>query len=257
MSRSLRLMFLLSLAGKIAAVAIFRTHASFLWVAICFSGPDFLILYHLFAPSSQGICRVFTRFEAAGPEIWLTIDDGPDPEDTPRILDLLDRHGARATFFLVGERAARFPELVAEILRRGHQVGHHTHTHPMRWFWCASSRRLDAELDDALAALGRAGAHPEWFRSPVGIKNLLLWRALRERDLQYVGWNVRSYDVRSRDPAAVRDGVMKRVRPGSIILMHEGPAMNPRVRVRALTLVLEALAARRLACVLPLAAQLR
>ena len=252
-----RTLLLLSLAGKIAAVGLWRAHAPLPLAAVFFSGPDFLILYHLLAPSSQGLCRVFTRFEVRRPEIWLTIDDGPDPEDTPRILDLLDRHGARATFFFIGERAARFPEIVAEVLRRGHEVGHHTHTHPMKWFWCATPRRLSAELDDALAAFRRAGARPRWFRSPVGIKNLLLGRALGARGLQYVGWNVRSHDVHSRDPAAVRDAVMKRVRPGSIVLMHEGPAMDARVRVAALALVLEALSSRQFACVLPEPAQLR
>lgn len=173
------------------------------------------------------------------------------------ILELLDRHRARATFFFVGERAARFPELVAAVVVRGHEVGHHTHTHPMKWFWCATPARLRAELDDALDAFQAAGIRPRWFRSPVGIKNLLLGPALDERGLRYIGWSVRSYDVRSRSPAAVRDGVMKQVRPGAIVLMHEGPAMDARVRVTALTMLLDALAARGFACVLPAAGQLR
>ncbi len=127
----------------------------------------------------------------------------------------------------------------------------------MKGFWCATPRRLSAELDDALVAYRPAGARPRWFRSPVGIKNLLLGRALDARGLQYVGWSVRSHDARSRDPEAVRDAVMRRVRPGSILLMHEGPPMDPRVRVAALALVLEGLASRQFACVLPEPAQLR
>jgi peptidoglycan/xylan/chitin deacetylase (PgdA/CDA1 family) len=158
---------------------------------------------------------------------------------------------------MIGERAERFPELVRDILRRGHQVGHHTHTHPARSFWCATPRQVNAELDDALAVFARAGARPCWFRCPAGIKNLLLGPALAARGLRCVGWSVRSFDTCSRDPAAVRDRIMRRIRPGSIVLLHEGPGLDPRVRVKALALVLDALAARRLTCALPLAAQLR
>ena len=253
----LRFLLLLSLAGKIVAIGLWRLREPFLVDAAFFAGPDLLIAYNIFAPAAQGLCRICTRFETASREIWLTIDDGPDPQDTPMILELLDRHRARATFFFVGERAARFPELVAAVVVRGHEVGHHTHTHPMKWFWCATPARLRAELDDALDAFQAAGIRPRWFRSPVGIKNLLLGPALDERGLRYIGWSVRSYDVRSRSPAAVRDGVMKQVRPGAIVLMHEGPAMDARVRVTALTMLLDALAARGFACVLPAAGQLR
>jgi len=222
-----------------------------------FFAPDFVVLYHLFVPAAQGLCRVATRFETERAEIWLTVDDGPDEEDTPRILELLDRHRARATFFLVGERVARFPGLVTEILQRGHEVGHHTYTHPVGSFWCATPSRLDRELDDGLAALRRAGVRPRWFRAPAGIKNLFLAGALSARGLRCVGWSVRSYDSMAHDPTKVVGRVMRRVRPGSIVLMHEGVALDGRVRVRALERLLEALDARGLACVLPTAGQLR
>ena len=190
-------------------------------------------------------------------EVWLTIDDGPDARDTPRILDLLDLHRARATFFLIGDRAARFPELVREILRRGHEIGHHTQTHPLGGFWCATPSSVRRELDQGLATLAAAGAQPRWFRAPAGIKNLFLPRALTERGLRCVGWNVRSLDSISRDPAWVLARVMRQVQPGSIVLMHEGPPLDARVRVRALELVLNELAARKIDCVLPAPAQLR
>ena len=253
----LRPMLLVSAAGKAAAVALWVRGGSPAAAVAFFFLPDFFLLYHLFVPSAQGLCRVGTRLATDRPEIWLTIDDGPDADDTPRILALLDRHQARATFFLIGERAARHPGLVAEILRRGHEVGHHTHTHPVGTFWCATPARVRAELDDGLAVFSRAGAHPRWFRAPVGIKNLFLGRALAERGLHCVGWSVRSLDSVSRDPAAVVARVMARLRPGSIVLMHEGAALDPRVRVRALELLLIALAERRFTCVLPAAGQLR
>ncbi len=252
-----RALFLISLAGKAAAILLWAFTSWRLAAFACFFLPDFYVIHQIFVPSAQGLCRVFTRFETALPEIWLTIDDGPDPSDTPRILDLLERHGARATFFLIGERARRHPELVTAIIRRGHQVGHHTQTHPAGTFWCASPARVRAELDEGLFSLRQAGADPRWFRPPVGIKNVFLGRSLNERGLQCVGWSVRSLDTLSREPERVAARVMRSVKPGSIVLVHEGPCLDRRVRVRALELVLQQLASRRIACILPSVEHLR
>jgi len=221
------------------------------WAAVVYIGPDLWVLYHLFAPSAQGLCRNHTRFVTDRREVWLTIDDGPDPDDTPRLLDLLDRHQARATFFLIGERAARHPELVREIRRRGHEIGHHTHTHPAGTFWCATPRRLAAELDDALPALTVAGPPPRWFRAPVGIKHLLLPAALARRGLHCVGWTIRSGDCLSRNPETVRARIARELRPGAILLLHEGPSVPAASRVTAISLVLDTLAARQFRCILP------
>ena len=254
---SSRLLLALAIAVKVLGAALWCSAAP-AWVCLgLFFVPDFFLLYQLLVPSSQQLCPAFTRFETSRPEIWLTIDDGPDPDDTPLILDLLDRHQAGATFFLIGARAARHPHLVADILQRGHEVGHHTHTHPAFTFWCAGPGRTRTELDNGLTALRAAGAQPRWFRAPVGIKNFFLNPALNARGLRCVGWNVRSLDSVSTNPAAVVARVMARVRPGAIILMHEGPSLATTVRVRALEGVLGALAARGLACVLPEPAQLR
>uniref|UniRef100_UPI00227E2D39 polysaccharide deacetylase family protein n=1 Tax=Escherichia coli TaxID=562 RepID=UPI00227E2D39 len=88
----------------------------------------------VFLPNSRFYAPVLSRVPDAGNSVWLTIDDGPGPE-TRAVLDLLARHQARATFFLVGERALAQPELVAEILRRGHDIGNHSHSHPQARFW--------------------------------------------------------------------------------------------------------------------------
>jgi peptidoglycan-N-acetylglucosamine deacetylase len=252
----MRLLFVaFDLAAKVAAVALWR-HAP--WAALlCFVGPDLWLLHALLAPSSQVLVRVFTRFAPAGTEVCLTIDDGPDAADTPRILDLLDRHGARAVFFLIGSRAGRRPDLVAEILRRGHTVGHHTHTHPTVIFWCATAGRVRAELDRASAILRQAGAEPRWFRPPVGIKNIFLDRELQRRGLACVGWSLRTNDCGGRDPARIAARALERVRPGDIILMHEGVSVRPAVRVAAIAGILEGLAARGMRCVVPGQEQLR
>jgi peptidoglycan-N-acetylglucosamine deacetylase len=250
-----RRFFVFDLLGKVAAVLLWRPAP---WAAaVCFFGPDLWLLHGILRPSSQMLARVFTRFVPEGAEVFLTIDDGPDPEDTPRLLDLLDRHRARAAFFLIGARAGRHPELVAEIVRRGHVVGHHTHTHPTGTFWYASAARVRAELDGATAVFRRAGAEPGWFRSPVGIKNVFLRRELAARGLAYVGWNLRSHDCRGRDPARIADRALARARPGDIILMHEGDSVRPAVRVVAVARLLAGLEARGIRCIVPRGEQLR
>jgi peptidoglycan-N-acetylglucosamine deacetylase len=252
----LRPVLLINLLAKLIAVGVWALAERPGLAAALFFGPDALVLYHVFMPSAQGLGRVFTRFETARPELWLTIDDGPDPDDTPRILDLLDRHGARATFFPIGERAARHPALVAEILRRGHEVGNHTHTHPVVTFWCAMPRRLGAELDRATAALAMTGARPSRFRAPAGITPLALEAALRARDLPCIGWTIRSGDCFGRWPEKIAAHVARQLRPGAIVLVHEGDSVRPAVRVRAIALILEACTARNYRCIVPERTQL-
>lgn len=223
------------------------------WVA--FFGADVPLLVAMFVPSSSGLVRVFTRFETPRREVWLTIDDGPDPEDTPRILAVLAQHRAKATFFLIGERASKYPECVAAIRREGHEIAHHTNTHPDASFWCASPARLARELDQGLNAL--LPARPRAFRPPVGIKNLFLSRALTRRQLVYVGWSIRSWDSTARTAQDVVDHVLPRAHAGAIILLHEGPRLKPEIRVTAIAETVKHLAGQGFTCVLPETHQLR
>lgn len=245
-------------ALKLVALALWLFVPEYhLWSALLFFIGEPWMLWNVFAPGASGIVPVFTRFETDRPEVWLTIDDGPDAQDTPRLLDALDRHEAHATFFLVGERAARHPELVAEIIRRGHEIGHHTHTHPECSFWCALPTRIGRELDEPLAVFARSSVRPRFFRAPVGIKNPLLARALAERGLACVAWNVRSHDSFARNPDEILKRMRPQLRPGAILLMHEGPRLHASVRVTAVERVLEQLSALGLRCVIPTNAQLR
>lgn len=252
----LRPLLICALVAKLISAALWLTdHRPA--ATIVFFAPDPFVLYAVLVPSAQGLVRVFTHFVTQRPTVWLTIDDGPNEQDTPRILDLLDRHRARATFFVIGEHAARWPHLITEILRRGHQIGHHTHTHPVRSFWCASQARLAAELDRTLDVLQTLGTRPHLFRAPVGIKHFFLARALKQRGLQCVGWSVRSGDCRTESPEHLVAGIARHLRPGAIILLHEGPCVPPAVRIKGIALVLEALAGRNLACEIPEVHQLR
>jgi peptidoglycan/xylan/chitin deacetylase (PgdA/CDA1 family) len=248
------ILVLLSLVGKIAALIIGQV-APLVAVAL-WLGPDALIAYHLFVPRAQGLVRVHQRFTTSRREVWLTIDDGPDPDDTPRILELLATHNAHATFFVVGENAARHPELIRAIAAAGHEIAHHTHTHPHGMFWRASPARVRRELDDALDVLRRSGVKPARFRPPVGIKNLWLARALRERGLACIGWSARGLEGRSTDPTTVAARVVRHLAPGAILLLHEGRRVPEAIRVNAIRRVLETLNAQGYRCVVPTAYQL-
>jgi peptidoglycan/xylan/chitin deacetylase (PgdA/CDA1 family) len=243
------LLVIVNLAGKMAAILVgwaAPAAALALWFV-----PDALLAYHVFVPRAQGLVRAHRRFSTARREVWLTIDDGPDPEDTPRILELLAAHGARATFFVIGERAGIHPELIRAIVAAGHEVGHHTQTHPLAAFWCASPARVNRELDAGLEALRAVGVRPTRFRPPVGIKNFWLARALRARGLTCVGWSARGLECRRRDPEAVVESVLRGLAPGGILLLHEGPRVPAAIRVEAIRGVLERLRDLGYQCVVP------
>lgn len=163
-------------------------------------------------------------FDDDAREIWLTIDDGPHPEDTPVLLDLLDRYGARATFFFIGARAAEHPHLVAEVRRRGHTVGNHTLNHVQYWFWAygpAGVRRELVGCQEVLRDLCE-GESPQWFRAPAGFKNPLVQDLAEKLGLRVAGWSARGRDGVIDDQVAILDRLKAGVRPGAVLLMHEG-----------------------------------
>ena len=242
-------LILINLIGKLASIYLGWSTplvSLSLWLM-----PDALLAYHIFVPRAQGAVRMPGRFRPAGREVWLTIDDGPNPEDTPRILELLASHQARATFFVIGERALLHPELIRAIVAAGHQVAHHTHTHPLSDFWCASPRRVARELDAGIAALALAGVKASRFRPPAGIKNLWLAKALHVRGLLCVGWSARGLERWHKDPQAVLRCVTQGLAPGAILLLHEGAQVPSVVRVTAIRLVLEHLQEQGYRCIVP------
>jgi peptidoglycan/xylan/chitin deacetylase (PgdA/CDA1 family) len=176
-------------------------------------------------PRSTWLGANWTRLPAASAarnEIALTIDDGPDPEVTPRVLDLLDRHGARATFFCIGQRARRHPELCREIVARGHAVENHSEHHRhnfsllgMRGFAC----EIEAGQETLRAITGRT---PQFFRAPAGLRNPFLDPVLARLGLRLAAWTRRGFDTRTGDAAQVVRRLIGDVRAGSILLLHDG-----------------------------------
>jgi peptidoglycan-N-acetylglucosamine deacetylase len=145
----------------------------------------------LFGPT---VCRTNSPRRLA-----VTFDDGPNPAITPKLLNLLDRYNARATFFLIGRFVRECPELVKEVLARGHALGNHTETHP-NLFWLAQTQIRDElrRCNDSISDV--TGAPPQWFRPPFGMRNPWLAGVARELDLGVVMWTLIPGDWRSDKP---------------------------------------------------------
>jgi peptidoglycan/xylan/chitin deacetylase (PgdA/CDA1 family) len=167
------------------------------------------------------------------------------------MLDLLERHGAKATFFLIGTRAAANPALVSEIIRRGHTIGNHTQTHPLGTFWLAGSRRTAREIDECQMVLQTQGVQiAAWFRSPAGIKTFSLRRVLAERQMTLVGWTTRAREHGSTSIVRPLRRLKNKLCPGAILLIHESHRHGAQ-RIALLSALLEHLAATGFTCVLP------
>jgi len=157
-------------------------------------------------------------------EIAITFDDGPDPEITPRVLDCLDRAGGRGTFFCVGRSAAAHPDLVREIVRRGHAVENHSQEHSTAFGWYGPDR-LRREIGAAQTTLARlAGRAPAFFRAPFGIRNPFVDPVLARLGLRYVSWTRRGYDTVDDDAARVLGRLAGRLDAGDVLVLHDGMA---------------------------------
>jgi peptidoglycan/xylan/chitin deacetylase (PgdA/CDA1 family) len=178
-------------------------------------------------PRSRWLGRNWTRLPdeaAARREIALTIDDGPDPEVTPAVLDLLDACRARATFFVIGAAVHRHPALTREIARRGHSVQNHSDRHSHA-FSLLGPRAMAREIGAAQARLADVlGVAPRWFRAPAGLRNPFLAPVLERLGLDLVSWTRRGYDTVCGDPATVLARLADGLGAGDILLLHDGHA---------------------------------
>jgi peptidoglycan-N-acetylglucosamine deacetylase len=155
-------------------------------------------------------------------EIALTFDDGPDPVVTPQVLEILARHGAKATFFCIGERAARHPDLCRAITAAGHDVENHGQRHP-HTASLMGMRGWHAEIDAGQRTLASiTGRPPKFYRAVAGLRNPFLDPVLHRLGLRLATWTARGFDTRCRDPRKVVQRLLARTRPGAILLLHDG-----------------------------------
>lgn len=164
------------------------------------------------------------RGPAGRRQVALTFDDGPDPEGTPRLLRLLAARGVRATFFLIGERAARHPEIVRAIVAEGHEIGNHTWHHRNAWFLGPAA--TERELSGGARILANlAGRVPTLYRPPWGIVNVPALLTARRAGLTTVLWSIQPEGLRPRSPSDQLDYCASRLHDGAIVDLHDAPGL--------------------------------
>ncbi|HEY6514914.1 MAG TPA: polysaccharide deacetylase family protein [Steroidobacteraceae bacterium] len=204
-------------------------------------------------PRSALLGPNWTRLPAAASgrrEIAITIDDGPDQRITPRVLDLLDERGAKATFFCIGERVQRYAELTREVVRRGHSVENHSQRH-LNYFSLLGPRGLIAEVERAQDTIGiTTGQQPLFFRAPAGLRSPFLDPVLSRLGLRLASWTRRGFDTVNSSAPTVLGKLTRGLGAGDILLLHDGHAAltdnGEAVILEVLPRLLDALAAARL-----------
>lgn len=242
--------FLLNVAA-IAAVAI--RHDIWPWAVTVVFADHMILTFAGLWPRCTLLGSNWTSLpeaSAARGEIAITIDDGPDPAVTPAVLDLLDRHGVKATFFCIGEQARRHPDLCREIADRGHDVENHSMYH-RHHFSLLLFNGYFSELTAAQETLTSiTGIRPTFFRAPAGLRNPMLDPALSRLGLQLASWTRRGFDTVEQNPAAVLAKLLDGLKAGDILLLHDGNAARTAagmpVILEVLPPLLDAIAAAKL-----------
>jgi peptidoglycan/xylan/chitin deacetylase (PgdA/CDA1 family) len=164
--------------------------------------------------------KAICRGDVTTKRVALTFDDGPDPDATPRLMEVLKHHEIKATFFPIGVKVRDYPEIIKQIDQEGHIIGNHSFRH-VWWTNFLISGALDREIKMAQKAIEAAiGRIPAYFRPPMGLTNPHLRRKLKRHGLSVVGWDVRPFDIGTRTEKVIQR-VLKRIRNGSIILLHD------------------------------------
>ncbi len=199
-------------------------------MALTFIAMCAFFTYCIAHPAAQFFVPSVTHLPAGTRGVALTFDDGPDPTFTPRVLELLDAYDAKATFFVVGERAAAHPELVRDIARRGHTLGSHSQTHALS-FHGAGVAHARAEVRAGMQSIARiTGVRPRLFRPPQGVRTPFLRDALRglapDEAVTCVTWTARGLDATSKSSDAIIARLAPHLREGAILVLHDGTGLH-------------------------------
>ncbi|MBS1851738.1 MAG: polysaccharide deacetylase family protein [Acidobacteria bacterium] len=177
--------------------------------------------YQSMAPTGQWYGRTFTGLPSGSKKIALTYDDGPNDPHTLHLLDVLARHGVKATFFLIGRYVQRRPDIARAVVDAGHVVGNHTFTHPLLIF--QSATQINKELQDCRRALSDAvGEHSNLFRPPFGGRRPAVLRIARQLGLQPIMWNLTGYDWSAPPAEKIERRAARKIRGGDVLLLHDG-----------------------------------
>jgi peptidoglycan/xylan/chitin deacetylase (PgdA/CDA1 family) len=157
-------------------------------------------------------------------EVAITIDDGPDPQVTPQVLDILAQYGAPATFFFIGERAAAHPELCRRVLGAGHRIENHGARHPTLLSFSGPAGWRREILGGQALLQGITGQTPRFYRAVAGLRNPFLDPVLHRCGLRLASWTRRGFDTRETNPDVVLQKLTTQLAGGDILLLHDGHA---------------------------------
>lgn len=212
--------------GVVACLLAFPAPMSWIGALAVFAAFLLLIAWAVFNVNSSIWARTLWRAPAPVNAVALTFDDGPDPDFTPRVLELLREKGVQAAFFCVGSRVREHPALAKQIAEEGHLLGNHSDSHGM-WINFSWRRRLREEISACNAAISQAaGVKPRLYRAPHGFKNPALGDVLREQGLTAIGWQVRGFDAVVNDAARIAQRIVEKAKPGGVILLHDGAGLQ-------------------------------
>jgi peptidoglycan/xylan/chitin deacetylase (PgdA/CDA1 family) len=198
----------------------FYNHASQIYIVLIIS--YFTVCVAMaFLPCSNFHHPVICKGASVEKNVAITFDDGPDPVKTLVVADILKKHEVKATFFCIGNRLAGNEAIIRQLFADGHLIGNHSFSHAP-WFDLFTARRMKAELlktDTLIKDL--TGRSPLFFRPPFGVVNPMVSNALRNMHWQAVCWNIRSMDTLNRNPEAIMKKILRSLKPGSVILLHD------------------------------------
>lgn len=247
----------MSKALAIKLAAILACAACLLWLPAPLNWAGFaavlaltvgLIAWAVFDVNSSFWARTLWQATAATKAVALTFDDGPDPEFTPRVLEILRDKRVTATFFCVGARVRENPQLARKIVEAGHTLGNHSDSHAM-WINFGFKAKLAAEIKACNEAIkAAAGVVPSFYRAPHGFKNPSLGDALKVAGMVAIGWQVRGFDAVVNNAASIAQRIVEKAKPGGVILLHDGAGLqgttDRKATLEALPVVIDGLRAR-------------
>ncbi len=159
-------------------------------------------------------------------KIALTFDDGPHFQ-TPQLLAILEKYNAKASFFCIGQNIENEPQIAQQIVQNGHFIGNHTHTHH-RYFDLFSSKKMQEDIEKCNFVIQqKIGIENTYFRPPYGVTNPPLAKAIRKSGLQSIGWSLRTYDTNKKSALELKEMILKKVKNGDIILLHDRTPQMP------------------------------
>ncbi len=216
--------FSFSQADKLAALAflisipLLATNSTLapiplvLYLLLCIIAP-FIPQWGFFLP-------IISKSTNGSSAVALTFDDGPSPGSTPIVLQLLKEYNLKATFFVIGEKAERYPDLMEDILREGHSIGNHSWRHD-NLLMLRSRKTLGEDIRKTQQILGRYGIRPLLFRPPAGATNPRLKSILQAENLKTVTYSCRPFDYGNKKITNLAERITSRLKPGDIILLHD------------------------------------